>query len=319
MDVLEVLLAKKDEECVEHLQQYLGTLPPDDERWQITNNPKGNIYLHYALMSGKPKAAQWLITNSGVMLPGHRNHEDDTPRQALESLLEFNRTTMASSFMMVSQSVSDDFKGLSTALLECLILVKGLESPHALGNATSVARLKFGCTCGLCLDGFLSPRMSFALLGQAEISHDQLLDSDHRFMGMDFVEWNQEAVHFLAPQVRANLKTNKNMRAGFVALFDHLATCMKNKQMPSQTAILQAVQKAGEWPPVTRNFHERGDTVSAVASAIFSGVAAQDRWAGDGEHYELVKNDIEGLPECRNDHHFGSVSGMCGFERQLRY
>jgi hypothetical protein len=77
-------------------------------------------------------------------------------------------------------------------------------------------------------------------------------------IGLDFDEWNEEVLHYLTPQVRANIKTNKSMRAGFVALFEHFATCIKDQRMPSQTAILQAVQKSGEWPPVTRNFLERG-------------------------------------------------------------
>lgn len=41
----------------------------------------------------------------------------------------------------------------------------------------------------------------------------------------------------------------------------------------------------------------------------------QDEFAGDGEHHNVFSDKIEALPECRNDHEFGFVSGMCGYAR----
>ncbi len=41
----------------------------------------------------------------------------------------------------------------------------------------------------------------------------------------------------------------------------------------------------------------------------------QDEWAGDGNHQDVFSEQIAKLPECRNDHEFGSVSGMCGYMR----
>ena len=54
---------------------------------------------------------------------------------------------------------------------------------------------------------------------------------------------------------------------------------------------------------------------------IFQAAMDQDELAGDGMHVEVFGEDISKLPECRNDHEFGFVSGRCGYMRisPMRY
>lgn len=105
------------------------------------------------------------------------------------------------------------------------------------------------------------------------------------------------------------------MRQGFVNLWLHVATCLENERVPTAPNVLEVVSDAGEWPPATRNFLQRGGTVESVFLAICRNTMQQDKWAGDGEYQEMVSEEIANLLECRNDHEFGYVSGMCGYRR----
>ncbi len=55
--------------------------------------------------------------------------------------------------------------------------------------------------------------------------------------------------------------------------------------------------------------------MESVFLAICREAIKQDKWTGDGEYQELSGEEIAYLPECRNDHEFGYVSGMCGYRR----
>ncbi|KAF4636658.1 hypothetical protein G7Y89_g1420 [Cudoniella acicularis] len=100
-------------------------------------------------------------------------------------------------------------------------------------------QLKHGCSCEECIEGIMSLRLKFALLRQAEINHDMI------GMEADDAELN--------PSVKA------------------LATCLKANQVPSVDNILNA-WSGGEWPPVTRNFLQRG-TVESSLQVTFDATA----------------------------------------------
>lgn len=99
-------------------------------------------------------------------------------------------------------------------------------------------------------------------------------------------------------------------------MFDHFAGCLRKSRMPTEAEVLDYYRDdVSEWPPVTRNYLQRGGSVAAVANAIFERAMEQDEWAGDGTHREIFGEDIDALPACRNDHEFGFVAGTCGYKR----
>ena len=62
---------------------------------------------------------------------------------------------------------------------------------------------------------------------------------------------------------------------------DHVATCLRAKVVPNEANVLDALQNASEWPPVTKNFLQRGGSVASVALTLFQGAMIQDELAGD--------------------------------------
>ncbi|KAI1401892.1 hypothetical protein F4819DRAFT_306770 [Hypoxylon fuscum] len=275
----------EDTECLKVLQDTLQNHASGEPQWAATDRG-GNTLLHTAGLNSKPECVKWIM-HECQQLAQVRNHEGYTPLEALQSHLERVRTQYT--IMDIVQPISDEFSGFSDAFVACSALLRGQTDVQR----DELLRLKYGCTCGECISGFLSPRMHLVLLTLAEkIQHDMFLD-------------------------KQDVKSNNDltMRQGFMIMWDHTATCLRKKVLPTEFNVLEDMRDASEWPFVTRNYLQRRRTVKAVASMLFKKAMDQDKWSGDGEFSEVFGDEVKELPKCRNDHEFGFVSGMCGYKR----
>lgn len=325
-----------DAECVRQIQEALPveaaalSQPYTDER--------GNTILHIAALGRKPETISYFLAKY-PRSSGMRNARGHTPLDVLQGSLEEYRTRRC--WGDATAVMSDEFGGFSLSDLACLAALTdttvfdlakvSTEDISAISSATDreagrirdagtirhTLRLKYGCTCGECVGGFLSPRMRFALLCQAELQHDMLRAGLHGG-GPDWVAINRVALRHLAAPVRQNLETNKSMRRGFTNMCHHIARCLRERRLPNEETVLRLFRDGrGEWPRVTKHYFQRGGTVAAVATMLFDRAMHRDEWAGNGAHLESHREKIGRLPVCRNDHEFGFVSGMCGYKRVL--
>ena len=294
---------------VERLAQFLYQTPTTDPSW-FMQDKVGNTLLHIAALNSQPSTVDWVMKNKfGQQMLNTRNDAGDTPLEATLMDLEGRRTRREN--MCLTLPLSDDFEGYPDTSVLCVARLKSLTEASQL----DLARISFGCTCGQCIEGFLSPRMIYALLCQAEVQSDRFNAEIDQDSGPFWVDWNEHMFQYVPENVQNNFKTNKSMRQGFTNMFDHIATCLRTRILPTEVNVLGALQNASEWPPVTKNFLKRGGSVASVATMCFQLAMDQDEFAGDGEHQKTFSDNIELLPECRNDHEFGFVSGMCGYER----
>ncbi|ERF74444.1 hypothetical protein EPUS_03882 [Endocarpon pusillum Z07020] len=294
---------------------YDPETPATDPSWFMSDK-EGNTLLHIAALNSQPRTVDWIMKNEfGEQMLSTRNDAGDTPLEATLMDLEGKRTRRE--VMNLTVPMSDKFEGYSKSSVLCIARLKGLTKASQL----DLARLTFGCTCGQCIEGFLSPRMTYALLCQAEIQHDLLNGEVFRELGPDWVDWHRDMFEYVPEKVQDNFKTNKSMRQGFTNMFDYIAACLRAKILPTETNVLATLRNTGEWPPATDNFLQRGGSVASVATMCFQLAMDQDEFAGDSQHQDVFSGQIEALPECRNDHEFGFVSGMCGYKRisQIRY
>lgn len=326
-------------EAAENIDELTKVFPEDfeDGLWQTTDQD-GNTLLHIFSMSSKPELVRFMISKVPNLMVV-RNKKGHTPLEALQNLLERQRTRWSNGH--TSLVISDKFKGFSASSIACLAVLKntdvidlsrlGPRDIEFVWSATDeqirrvpeldvsgiqkTLRYKYGCTCEQCIGGFLSPRMKHALLCIADVEHDNM----YTFMddtGPDWVTFHYDNLEHLPESVRENLKTNKSMRQGFANMFRHFANCLRQGRIPTEGEILHFYQwHESEWPPVTRNYLQRGGSVAAVANMIFQKAMESDEWAGDGGHREIFGEDIDKLVVCRNDHEFGFVAGMCGYKR----
>ena len=297
-----------DPKCVEFLDSHMMTAGVSDEAWHNVNHKRDNI-LHVAARFGKPLTVRWLIekVDKGGILRQARNVEGYTPLEALQSVLESSRVSFQHGFMTVC--VSDRFRGYQPSSISCLSALKGIENPTPI----QLLRLKYGCTCNACIQGFISPRMKFALLSHAEMTHDTMNSDLHEEAGF-WCMVNEENIRHVDLDIRRNFLTNKSLRAGFTNVFDYIAGCLRASAIPTTQNVLEIWENSSEWPPVTRNFLERGGTVASALKVVFEYARDQDAKAGDGEFMEIFSDSILELPECRNDHEFGFVALACGIE-----
>ncbi|KAK6532458.1 hypothetical protein TWF281_006646 [Arthrobotrys megalospora] len=291
-----------DEECVEFFRNFKVTGSPVDQ-WSKVDRLSNNI-LHTTVCELKGKSARWLLENmnEGQILSSARNTDGFTPEEKLEDHLESIRTKKHHGAMCIE--MSDRFQGFTQDAVECLAVFKAGTSLSPI----QYARLKFGCTCGACIAGFLSPRMKFALICQAELTYDMLDDfADH---AEDFIA--EYIIKYVAPALQRNFTTNKSLRRGFKNMFLHIANTLRHDRVPNDANILHTWKSASEWPPCTRNFLEKGGKVESASRIVFERARDQDEWAGDGEHMSIFGDEVDALPECRNDHEFGFVALACG-------
>jgi hypothetical protein len=299
------------------LQNCMQEMGPTDECWK-SQDKRGNTVLHLAASIFNVACVEWILKQEfGACLLEMRNNRGESPLDLVQFKLEKIRTQKEVNFLTLP--VSDQFKGHSDAAVRCLVLLEGWESVDALveqHGLDALFRKVGGCTCGQCLGGFLSPRMSHTLRIHARDGHDIMIENLFKLSGREWVEdWKEDELGYLPSKVRDNLITNKSMREGFVNLWEHVATCLEKGRVPDTANVLDVLRDAREWPPVTRNFMQRGGTVESVFLAICRNSMQQDECTGDGDHEEMFADQITNLPECRNDHEFGYVSGMCGYRR----
>ncbi|KAI0543670.1 hypothetical protein F4679DRAFT_567890 [Xylaria curta] len=318
-------------ECVYQMEQVLA-VEEDAPLWLYVNEV-GETILHVAAIGRKAEPISYIMSKH-PRLAEKRNADGYTPLEALQSSLELQRTRPPRA------KASDSFIGFRQSDIACLAALTGTEifdldklsdrDIWAVSSATdemasrvrevnlirNTLRLKYGCTCGQCIGGLLSPRMHLALLCQAEYQHDILDDypgSD--CSGHDWVKLNDDVLGYLPRAVQQNLTTNKSMREGFINMCGHIASCLRKNRLPNTETILDFYrEEVSEWPPVTRNYLQRGGTVAAVAMMLFDMAINWDEWAGDGILMETEEDRVNKLPTCRNDHEFIFVRNMCGYE-----
>ncbi|KAI0099041.1 hypothetical protein GGR51DRAFT_536560 [Nemania sp. FL0031] len=324
-------------ECVSKMEVFSAK---ENELLQVYTDEVGNTILHMAAIGRKAELISYIMSKV-PQLAEKRNSDGYTPLEVLQSSLDQQRTRrFTGGVRVVTDVISDSFTGFCQSDIECLAALTGTEifdltnlsdrDIWMVSSATdemasrvreanpirNTLRLKYGCTCGQCIGGFLSPRMQFALRSQAEIQHDILNEfPGPDCSGADWVEANDDVLVHLPRAVQQNLIINKSMRQGFINMLQHIARCLGKKRLPNTTTILDFYRdEVSEWPPVTRNYLQRGGTVAAVAMMLFDRAIDQDEWAGDGTMMETFEDDINQLPACRNDHEFGFVRAMCGYE-----
>jgi hypothetical protein len=302
-----------DADCVEF---YNAFTTKDGAEWKQVN-PSHDTVLHVAACQLKPLSTKWLMDNDNTRcLTLARNLQGYTPLESLQKELETRRTLLVYGTMRID--ISDKFCGFSPDATACLSLL--LNNPTtSTPSSTQSLCIKYGCTCGECADGFMSPRMKLALLFQAEVTHD-ILDweiSDRP----NWCEFHDDIITHVTPATQQRFRTNKSLRQGFTNVFTHIATCLQSDHVPNREHVLQAFENSdNEWPPVTRNYLEHGGTIEgkidAVLMVLFDHAKDQDAKAGDGGFEEVMEAEVSQLKVCRNDHEFGFVALACGLSQR---
>ena len=251
----------EDSKVLSLLQQH-ATL---DTRWEDIITRLRKTILHLAAIKHMPRTVRWILQQPfGATLAVSLNADLQTPCEYLEDKLDYQRRIKRAAIPRARDSPGKFAAsgGHPPRALEVVMLLKGQFS-GPFPSADECLRLRYGCACGECLAGIISPRVASALLHQAVIAHDSFTDELH-YDGKTFVELNDYRLTHLQPAVCENLKTNKSMREGYANMFSYIAECLRQKIAPAPENVLKIYRDTSEWPPVTRNYLSCGGTVEAA-------------------------------------------------------
>lgn len=307
-DLIKSLPTIDDAECLTWLENVFGDASPNDTRWGVTDDG-GNTLLHLVPCSSNMQSTQWLMHRNPRLL-SQRNVEGYTPLEALEASMERKRTFDG---YVRRTDISDLFTGFDDVTMSTLALLRGLV-PEQMSQA-ELSHLKFGCTCGSCLGGFLSPRLRYMLLSTAETTFDLIYTYGHEMDGETWCSVNEDLFEYVPKRIAQSFATHKDSRTGFCMLWKYLAACISGNMLPTEDNIVLLIRNANEWPPHCRNFIQKGGAISSAATRLFNKTMELE------EHYYLDYGESmtpTNLPACRNDREIGLASGMCGYERVTR-
>ena len=284
-----------DDATLAILKQRHQALPLDDPVWLATDLHGRNV-MHLVALMAKPKALAFLMTlPCATQLASTRDLEGNTPLEWVQTVL--NNMRFSQSLGTVTLPMSDEFQGYDADHVACLAQLTNTSTT----NCDQMERLRFGCTCGECIAGFISPRTAFALDVQGGLKGDELSD-DH------WKEWchidNYLLCH-LPLDIQRKMKGSAAMCNGFAAVFFHFIALLRAKRAPTTANILQ--QANGERPAFTRAYIDQGGTIAGPILGCFESAIAEDNYLGDGEHLSAFGDEVEQLKECRNDNEFEFV------------
>lgn len=177
------LLANEEVSDSKALAYLKGSFPhsPAHAAWTSTD-PGGDALLHIAARTFKPESAKYILAKA-PNLARRRNNQGSTPREALEDAMESVREPFHKTAFKVE---GRRFAGFGHKVVACVGVLTGrevmklpdtipvsfLSSLDWVANRNNIVhrtlRVKYGCTCGKCVAGFLSPRLQEKLIAGSQ-------------------------------------------------------------------------------------------------------------------------------------------------------
>jgi hypothetical protein len=267
----------------------------------------GDTVLHIAAKSSKIACLTWIVNStSGARLLNIRNGAGYTPLEALEARLERERICKPYGWCRTI-CIADKFDGFGDNSVACLLKLTGLELP----TDEQRQRARFGCSCGQCLAGFLSPRMVEKLRDEANSIHDLLKEFGTLNGGEGWHDIFEDLLIHLPEQLKLRFRRSKVLQRIFTALIDAIATCLENSLVPHKLNATKILQSTSIWSQLESHYFQRGGSVAAIVHLIIDEAKDSDAEAGSSLFNVESEDDLSRLPKCRNDREFQFVRRHC--------
>lgn len=247
-----------------------------------------------------------------------------TDIEQLERDLERKRTK--AQHLMMTLVVSDRFKGHSEVEVQKLLTLRGNTSPSQIEKA----RAKYGCTCGSCIAGYLSPRMRVLKIVCEYENDNEMNDED--YVWKEAEDYGDQGLcgiaswQYLPSSIKPFMKSNKSYRVGHRLLHGHIITCLDKGIAPTPQNILKVLEDASEWPPNTKNFIQKAGIagIEAILRSVCDVMADKDLKAGGGideiaEYEEAKATEEKHRAEGRDPAEAMGMDKMAWVFRNMRY
>ncbi|KAF8863933.1 hypothetical protein BDZ45DRAFT_722047 [Acephala macrosclerotiorum] len=261
-------LHSSDAQCVEAFEQNAAE---GWVKWNICNNAHENI-LHFTAWKYKPLSTKWLLNNveKEHLLTNRPTHFEDGVH---------------------TMDASDSFQGFSPEAVECLIALRRISDLKRIQRLG----LKYGCTCGRCIGGFISPRMS-AILGFYAKAINKMLnicvDDGTRWL---WIAKNNRVLRYVT-YLQQDFRAKQSFRQAFADIFGHIYTCLRKDIVPGRNGILtSATDKWNQWLLDEENGVQivwSSGKIEPALETVIHYAAEQDKKAGNGIFDEIAGEKI---------------------------
>ncbi|KAJ9609416.1 hypothetical protein H2200_005743 [Cladophialophora chaetospira] len=301
--------AQSDKHFLTALHHYYWLADAQDKRWFATDEER-NTLLHIACQNFFLKSLTWIMQQScSEELLKMRNSSRLTPLEATVQLLEAMRTrTLIGNTVFLR---ADTFEGHTLDQARCVALLRRSK----IDSEEDLEQFRYGCTCGECYDGYISPRMNYTLYMNASMERDRFAE-ELDMSGETFVVENEWKLMHLPDYTMKYLTHYKAMRQGFVNACGHVSDCLLDRLAPDYSTVRFYMSLAQDQQSalVTKFFKNKAN-IKGVVGMILDKAWSDDEIHGDGWTKEMREDDDEDYdePECRNDHEFALVARKCGY------
>lgn len=253
--LLYIVITVPDIQCVKQLIKLLAKNRRQWEKWTAVQH-HGNNILHLACLQRKPRTVKWLIEKIDIngSLSQGRNLIGFTPLEQLNSELELNRTlnesilnddlTSAYSYgepvLDIAFNyrkgylvpVADDFNGFTNDTAECPLSILQILNP----TEDQRLQLKYGCTCGSCVGGILSPKMKAAVTHALSFALSTLREN----ISNAYLWQKASGKTFICQDVTKMLFRSIDLRTAWKTSYEVVQECLSENVLPtSENLVLQ--------------------------------------------------------------------------------
>ncbi|KAI0330692.1 hypothetical protein GY45DRAFT_733716 [Cubamyces sp. BRFM 1775] len=210
----------------------------------------------------------------------------------------------------------------SDALRVVYMLKRAMGEDMSLAEDEFVDQRRFGCTCGQCTDGWLSPRMRYRLLSEAEITSDTMNMST---WGMGSESFTSDLAILRLPEDLREGRITKSFYLDYAAVVRAIASVLRRPGaagLPTAANVESALRGQGA------RFFSQGGRVEYAVDYVLHCAMEQSPY-GDGT-WDRDREDLtaEGdaasvtyaaMPTCDNDLDFVRVAQKLGLETADSY
>lgn len=285
---------------IESLQVYYAANPLSI----VQPDFAGNTPLHIASVTGKEQVVCHILQIS-PQAAYKTNLDGFTPLEQLHADIlntkEFCKTILGRSYSGVENEKCKILYELTKTMN------KPLPNGEVYGEQQWMA-FKWGCTCGRCKGGWLSPRMIYRLRVCAEITADGLREQQlpaHTVITQD--DLLSMPMSDYIPAVIRRSGVYPSYIKGYMKIFEAIANVLQaeSNTLRSKEAIKEQLLAANQQridKDIINYYFHNGGTIDHVISAVIHR-SWEEGPEGDNsfEEVEEFKTELSELPECSND------------------
>ncbi|EPS28798.1 hypothetical protein PDE_03744 [Penicillium oxalicum 114-2] len=293
----------------EELEDFFASCADNEVDWDQVTNTEATL-LHLTVCNLKPLSTSWLLENvlCADRWKAARDIDGYTPWEALQRTLETMRTQKRRGSLVV-EHISNNFEGYPDGAISCLRLLSEPET-----SRMSQESLRFGCTCGRCVRGFLSARMRSSLIQEGNIWIDVFREDIEN--GDAWITRNGMTLRTIHDRLEDDMGNNYSLQRGFVNTLQDVVEVLQRNMVPTAENIERLCDERSDWSPDTERFLVNfGKPMAywAVVRLICEEAKVSDRSVGRGTLHSVLDRELMELPAYRNDHEFEFVAHSCGF------